>query len=117
GRARARGHRARSLGRGRSRRGVRRGCPDRMAGHALPARHRTPGGPAAGGGAASLTTSVAGTVADAVEALAAGGLVVFPTETVYGLGAEARSPDAVERLVAVRGREAGQPSPVLGGEL
>jgi L-threonylcarbamoyladenylate synthase len=52
-----------------------------------------------------------------VEALAAGGLVVFPTETVYGLGAEARSPEAVERLVAVRGRDAGKPILVLVADL
>jgi L-threonylcarbamoyladenylate synthase len=48
-----------------------------------------------------------------VEALAAGALVVFPTETVYGLGADARSAPAVARLVAVRGREAGKPILVL----
>jgi L-threonylcarbamoyladenylate synthase len=45
--------------------------------------------------------------------LAAGALVVFPTETVYGLGADARSAAAVERLVAVRGREEGKPILVL----
>jgi len=38
---------------------------------------------------------------------------VFPTETLYGLGADARSEAAVERLVAVRGREAGKPILVL----
>jgi L-threonylcarbamoyladenylate synthase len=48
-----------------------------------------------------------------VAALAAGALVVFPTETVYGLGADARSPAAVEHLVEVRGREAGKPILVL----
>ena len=52
-----------------------------------------------------------------MEALAAGGLVVFPTETVYGLGAEARSQEAVERLVAVRGRDAGKPILVLVADL
>jgi L-threonylcarbamoyladenylate synthase len=48
-----------------------------------------------------------------VRALARGALVVFPTETLYGLGADARSDAAVERLVAVRGREAGKPILVL----
>ena len=48
-----------------------------------------------------------------MRALARGGLVVFPTETLYGLGADARSDAAVERLVAVRGREAGKPILVL----
>src|SRR5262249_51926312 len=49
----------------------------------------------------------------AVAALAAGGLVVFPTETVYGLGADALSEAAVERLVAVRGRGEGKAILVL----
>ena len=48
-----------------------------------------------------------------MSALAAGALVVFPTETVYGLGADARSAAAVDRLVAVRGREEGKPILVL----
>ena len=48
-----------------------------------------------------------------MRALARGKLVVFPTETLYGLGADARSDAAVERLVAVRGREAGKPILVL----
>jgi len=48
-----------------------------------------------------------------VKALARGELAVFPTETLYGLGADACSEAAVERLVAVRGREAGKPILVL----
>jgi L-threonylcarbamoyladenylate synthase len=88
-----------------------------MAGHALPAGHRVPGSRAAGGGAASLSTPATGTLADAGAALAAGSLVVFPTETVYGLGADARSSSAVARLVAVRGREAGKPILVLVADL
>jgi len=52
-----------------------------------------------------------------VAALAAGALVVFPTETTYGLGADARSAAAVDRLVAVRGREPGKPILVLVRDL
>jgi L-threonylcarbamoyladenylate synthase len=48
-----------------------------------------------------------------VAALAAGHLVVFPTETVYGLGVSAASAGAVDRLVVVRGREVGKPILVL----
>jgi protein-tyrosine phosphatase len=40
----------------------------------------------------------------AVQALAEGGLVAFPTETVYGIGASACRPDAVERLARLKGR-------------
>jgi len=43
-------------------------------------------------------------VARAAEALRAGGLVAFPTETVYGLGADAENAAAVGRLFAVKGR-------------
>jgi L-threonylcarbamoyladenylate synthase len=52
-----------------------------------------------------------------VAALAAGELVVFPTESVYGLGADARSAAAVDRLVSVRGREPGKPILVLVRDL
>jgi protein-tyrosine phosphatase len=45
----------------------------------------------------------------AVQALAEGHLVAFPTETVYGLGASACRPDAVERLVQAKGRPGGVP--------
>jgi L-threonylcarbamoyladenylate synthase len=43
-------------------------------------------------------------IANAVEVLRRGGLVAFPTETVYGLGADASSANAVARLYAVKRR-------------
>jgi len=45
----------------------------------------------------------------AAGALRAGRLVAFPTETVYGLGADASSPAAVQHLFAVKGRPADHP--------
>ena len=45
----------------------------------------------------------------AVEVLREGGLVAFPTETVYGLGADAANERAVARLFAVKGRPANHP--------
>jgi L-threonylcarbamoyladenylate synthase len=45
----------------------------------------------------------------ALERLRAGGLVVIPTETVYGLAADVDRPDAVERVYAVKGRPVGHP--------
>ena len=45
----------------------------------------------------------------AAEILRAGGLVAFPTETVYGLGADASNAQAVARLYAVKGRPADHP--------
>ncbi len=47
--------------------------------------------------------------AAAAGALAAGGLVAIPTETVYGLGAAAHLPSAVARVYAVKGRPADHP--------
>src|SRR5882757_9457252 len=41
--------------------------------------------------------------------LAAGGLVAFPTETVYGLGADAASDDAVAKIFAAKGRPRAHP--------
>jgi L-threonylcarbamoyladenylate synthase len=48
-------------------------------------------------------------VARAAAILRAGGLVAFPTETVYGLGADARRPEAARRIFAVKGRPADNP--------
>jgi L-threonylcarbamoyladenylate synthase len=45
----------------------------------------------------------------AARRLAEGGLVAFPTETVYGLGADAENPDAIARMYAVKGRPANHP--------
>ena len=51
----------------------------------------------------------AAAVAQAAECLAAGGLVAFPTETVYGLGARADDDMAVARIFAAKGRPADHP--------
>src|SRR5947209_4509877 len=48
-------------------------------------------------------------IAEAAAVLRRGGLVAFPTETVYGLGANALDPAAVNRLFAAKGRPAGNP--------
>ena len=45
----------------------------------------------------------------AVQLLKAGELVAFPTETVYGLGADAANPDAVAKIFAAKGRPADHP--------
>jgi L-threonylcarbamoyladenylate synthase len=51
----------------------------------------------------------AAAVEDATRLLAAGGLVAFPTETVYGLGADATNGRAVARLYEAKGRPAFNP--------
>lgn len=57
-------------------------------------------------------------IADAAERIRSGRLVVFPTETVYGLGARVTDPEAVKRVFAAKKRPAGHPliAHVLGEE-
>ena len=56
----------------------------------------------------------AGMVA-ASEAIRKGELIVLPTDTVYGVGADAFTPWAVSRLLAAKGRGRDMPPPVLVG--
>jgi tRNA threonylcarbamoyl adenosine modification protein (Sua5/YciO/YrdC/YwlC family) len=49
----------------------------------------------------------------AVHAIRRGQLVVLPTDTVYGLAADAFSPEAVGRLLVAKGRGRDMPTPVL----
>ena len=48
-------------------------------------------------------------LADAAKIIRQGGLVAFPTETVYGLGADATNPNAIQRLNQVKGRPPEKP--------
>lgn len=50
---------------------------------------------------------------EAVHVVGRGGLVVLPTDTVYGIGADAFSPEAVAALLAAKGRGRQMPPPVL----
>ncbi|MBS1192896.1 MAG: hypothetical protein H6Q97_875, partial [Nitrospirae bacterium] len=43
------------------------------------------------------------------DVVRARGVIAYPTDTFYGLGADPRDPEAVRRLFAIKGREAGQP--------
>jgi L-threonylcarbamoyladenylate synthase len=56
-----------------------------------------------------VTDADEGAVQRAARVLARGGLVAFPTETVYGLGADATNDDALRRLFALKGRPAAHP--------
>jgi L-threonylcarbamoyladenylate synthase len=56
-----------------------------------------------------ISNCTADAIRDAAIALKAGHLVAFPTETVYGLGADARNPKAVKRIYEVKGRPTDHP--------
>jgi L-threonylcarbamoyladenylate synthase len=62
---------------------------------------------------AILRTGEAAALPRAVEVLQAGGLVAFPTDTVYGLGALAFSSEAILRIFAAKGRASEKAIPVL----
>lgn len=51
------------------------------------------------------------------ETLAAGGVVVIPTESSYALGVDPTRGDAVERVFAIKGRPSGKPLPVVLGSI
>ena len=64
-----------------------------------------------------LSRLSASTLAMAAKALREGSLVAFPTETVYGLGADAANEEAVARIYQVKGRPADHPLIVHIGDL
>lgn len=64
-----------------------------------------------------LSNCTATAISNAAAALQAGALVAFPTETVYGLGADATNESAVARIYSVKGRPADHPLIVHIGQL
>jgi L-threonylcarbamoyladenylate synthase len=58
-----------------------------------------------------------GALQEALDILRREGLVAFPTDTVYGLGALAHEPASIERLYAVKGRDASKAIPILISDL
>ncbi|MFY7898293.1 MAG: L-threonylcarbamoyladenylate synthase [Candidatus Planktophila sp.] len=64
-----------------------------------------------------VSNCTADAMARAAEQLKAGWLVAFPTETVYGLGADATNPNAVARIYKAKGRPADHPLIVHLGDM
>jgi L-threonylcarbamoyladenylate synthase len=56
-----------------------------------------------------ISSCTLSTLKEAANSLKQGNLVAFPTETVYGLGADASNKDAVARIYEVKGRPTGHP--------
>ena len=52
-------------------------------------------------------------IAAGISALKRGNVIVFPTETLYGLGADALNSGAVEQVFQLKGRDPKNPIPVL----
>ncbi|HRY28456.1 MAG TPA: L-threonylcarbamoyladenylate synthase [Elusimicrobiota bacterium] len=68
-------------------------------------------------GRGALRTEERTAVQTAVESLRSGGLVVFPTDTVYGLAAGAFRPEAIGRIYRLKGRSYKKPLPFLVAHL
>ena len=60
-----------------------------------------------------IPANTPGVVQEAARLLGAGELVIFPTDTVYGIGAAASNESAIRRLYAVKGRSTNKPLPLL----
>jgi L-threonylcarbamoyladenylate synthase len=65
----------------------------------------------------NLSTKIALQVDRAIEILKAGGIVAFPTDTVYGLGGDAFNSEVAERIYRVKQRPRSLPLPVLLADL
>jgi L-threonylcarbamoyladenylate synthase len=52
-------------------------------------------------------------LAEAVRILREGGVIAFPTETFYGLGADARNEAAIEKIFRIKGRDFKNPLPLI----
>ena len=64
-----------------------------------------------------VSNCTADAMARAAQSLKSGSLIAFPTETVYGLGADATNPEAVARIYEVKGRPADHPLIVHVGDM
>ncbi|MFH1653302.1 MAG: L-threonylcarbamoyladenylate synthase, partial [Pseudomonadota bacterium] len=52
-------------------------------------------------------------IREAVDVLSSGGVVVYPTDTLYGLGANALESKAVEKIFTIKGRDFSKPLPII----
>lgn len=66
--------------------------------------------------AAEIPAELVPVLESAARALREGGLVVYPTETFYGLGALVSRPDAVHKLGGLKGRHSSKPLPIIAAD-
>lgn len=64
-----------------------------------------------------VRSMVRGSIDVAVSVLRGGGVVAYPTDTLYGLAVDPRRNDAVEKLFAVKGRDLAAAVPLIAGSL
>ncbi len=54
---------------------------------------------------------------EAVKIMKRGGLIIYPTETCYGIGADATNPKSIEKIYEIKGRDTLKPIPILVSDL
>ncbi len=64
-----------------------------------------------------LNTDCSEVIREAVDVLSRGGVIVYPTDTVYGLGANALNTDAVEQVFKIKNRQSDKPLPIVARNL
>ena len=53
-------------------------------------------------------------IASAIESIKNGGIVIFPTDTVYGIGCDPYNENAVKKIYEIKNRDSTKPLPILG---
>lgn len=53
----------------------------------------------------------------AVDALSTGGVIIYPTDTIYGLGCDITDPQAIQRVQQIKGRDANKPMSFVCADL
>jgi len=56
-------------------------------------------------------------IEEAVEAIKKGGVIVYPTDTCYGIGCDATNPLAIEKIFRIKGREKDKPLPLIASSI
>jgi L-threonylcarbamoyladenylate synthase len=67
----------------------------------------------AGGAVKLLSLEAPRALEETIHVVQHGGVVAFPTDTVYGIGASLRFPEALDRIYEIKGRDTDKPLPVL----
>lgn len=56
-------------------------------------------------------------ISECKKSISAGGVIIFPTDTVYGIGCSAYQPIPIKRIFEIKGRDFSKPLPILIGDL
>jgi L-threonylcarbamoyladenylate synthase len=57
------------------------------------------------------------TITEAVNVMKKGGIIIYPTETCYGIGADATNTEIIEKIYKIKGRDCSKPIPILVSNL